>query len=179
MLKKIMKNEYRQKIDEVIKRLKDDKKALLIIICAVIGMVMILLSGGTGDSKKSAADNKAKSESAVVNEEKLQKLLSEIEGAGKVKVMITYEESEEEVFAFDKDEKLQSGEQNFKSDYIIIKNDEGETGLKLKTVYPEVRGVAVVCSGADNPVTKERIISVVSALFDISTKNISVVCAEK
>lgn len=178
MLKNRMKNEYRQKIDEVIKRLKDDKKAALIIFCTVIGMVMILLSGGTDDSQKVIADKSEGAESIVVSEERLQKLLSEIEGAGKVKVMITYEESAEEVFAFDKDEQIQSDEQNYKSDYIIIKNDEGETGLKLKTVYPEVRGVAVVCSGADNPVTKERIISVVSALFDISTKNISVVCAE-
>lgn len=178
MHKKTMKNEYKEKLFQITEKLKEDKKTTLIISFAVLGMVLIMLSGVSFESKKNTTDNDADSKTVVVNEEKLQELLSEIEGAGKVRVMITYETSAEEVFAFDKDESLQDDKQNFKSEYIIIENNEGETGLRLKTVYPEVKGVAVVCSGASNPVTKEQIISVVSALFDISTKNISVVNAE-
>ena len=113
--------------------------------------------------------------SQLKDEEKLQKLISEIEGAGRVKVMITLEASDENVFAYNRDESYRENEQKFSSDYILIKNDGEETGLKLKTVYPKVKGVAVVCDGAHNPITKEHIISVISALFDISTKNISVV----
>ena len=91
--------------------------------------------------------------------------------------MITYESGEESVFASDKEESFRNGEQKIKNDYIIVDGEKGETGLKIKSIYPEIKGVAVVCSGASDPVIKERIVSVVSALFDISTKNISIVSA--
>lgn len=172
-----MKNEYKEKFGSLLNKLKEDKKTALIIFAAVLGMLLILLSGTTDENSAEKVKDEEKIEIEQC-EEKLQKLLSSVEGAGRVKVMITYETSDENVFAYNKDESYRENEQKFSSDYILVKNDGNETGLKLKTVYPEVKGVAVVCDGANNPVTKEQIISVISALFDISTKNISVVSAE-
>ena len=172
-----MKNEYKEKFGSLLNKLKEDKKTALIIFAAVLGMLLILLSGTTEENSAEKVKDEEKIEIEQC-EEKLQKLLSSVEGAGRVKVMITYETSDENVFAYNKDESYRENEQKFSSDYILVKNGGNETGLKLKTVYPEVKGVAVVCDGANNPVTKEQIISVISALFDISTKNISVVSAE-
>lgn len=166
----------REKLTEFIVKLKKDKKTALIIFTAILGMLLILFSGTPAEKTKKASESKT--EEMIEWEEKLQKLLSSVEGAGRVRVMITYETSDEEVFAYNKDESFRENEEKFSSDYILVENNGSETGLKLKTVYPEVKGVAVVCDGADDPVTKEQIISVISALFDISTKNISVVSAE-
>ena len=165
-----------EKLTEFIVKLKKDKKTALIIFTAILGMLLILFSGTPTEKNEKASESKT--EEMIEWEEKLQKLLSSVEGAGRVKVMITYETSDEEVFAYNKDESFRENEEKFSSDYILVENNGSETGLKLKTVYPEVKGVAVVCDGADDPVTKEQIISVISALFDISTKNISVVSAE-
>ena len=172
-----MKSEYKEKLGGLLNKLKEDKKTALIIFAAVLGMLLIFLSGTSDENTTEKVKDEEKIEIEQC-EEKLQKLLSSVEGAGRVKVMITYETSDENVFAYNKDESYRENEQKFSSDYILVKNGGNETGLKLKTVYPEVKGVAVVCDGADNPVTKEQIISVISALFDISTKNISVVSAE-
>lgn len=170
-------SEYTEKLSLLVHRIKTDKKAMFIVASALIGMLLILFSG---DSKTGAENIEVeyKTEFTKECEEKLQKLISKIEGVGKVSVMITYESGEENVFASDKEESFRNGEQKIRNDYIIVDGDKGESGLKIKSVYPEVKGVAVVCSGASDPVVKERIISVVSALFNISTKNISVVCAE-
>lgn len=165
-----------EKLTEFIVKLKKDKKTALIIFSAILGMLLILFSGTPAEKTEKASESKT--EEMIEWEEKLQKLLSSVEGAGRVKVMITYETSDEEVFAYNKDESFRENEEKFSSDYILVENNGSETGLRLKTVYPEVKGVAVVCDGADDPVTKEQIISVISALFDISTKNISVVSAE-
>lgn len=165
-----------EKLTEFIVKLKKDKKTALIIFTAILGMLLILFSGTPAEKNEKASESKT--EEMIEWEEKLQKLLSSVEGAGRVKVMITYETSDEDVFAYNKDESFRENEEKFSSDYILVENNGSETGLKLKTVYPEVKGVAVVCDGADDPVTKEQIISVISALFDISTKNISVVSAE-
>jgi len=170
-------SDYSEKLSVLTDKIMKDKKALFIVAIAIVGMLLILFSGGS-KTETEIAKGEYESEFSKDYEEKLQRLISKIEGVGKVSVMITYESGEENVFASDKEESFRNGEQKIKNDYIIVDGDKGETGLKIKSVYPEIKGVAVVCSGASDPVIKERIISVVSALFDISTKNISVVSAE-
>ncbi len=170
-------SDYSEKLSVLTDKIMKDKKALLIVALAIIGMLLILFSGGS-KTETEISRGEPESEFSKDCEEKLQRLISKIEGVGKVSVMITYESGEENIFASDKEESFRNGEQKIKNDYIIVDGDNGETGLKIKSVYPEIKGVAVVCSGASDPIIKERIISVVSALFDISTKNISVVSAE-
>ena len=178
MLKKAMQNEQLKKLTEMFSRLKNDKKSMAIICAAIFGMLLIMLPGDS--EEKNVVSNEGAELTAEENyEEKLQKLLSEIEGTGKVRVMITYESGDEDVFAFNKDESYEKEDGRYSNDYVIIDGEKGETGLKLKTVYPKIKGVAVVCSGASDPVIKEQIVSLISALFDISTKNISVVCTGK
>lgn len=170
-------DEFSEKLSGLTCKIMKDKKTLLIVVFAIVGMLMIVFSGDYSADKE-YSETESVDNIASNYEEKLEKLISEIEGVGKVSVMITYESGEENVFASDKDESFRNGEQKFKNDYIIIDGENGETGLKIKSIYPEIKGVAVVCSGAHDSVIRERIISVVSALFDINTKNISVVSAE-
>lgn len=168
--------EFSEKLSALTEKIMKDKKTLFIVAFAIAGMLLILFSDDSKDIKELSVSETA-SEFTENYEEELQKLISKIEGAGRVSVMITYESGEESVFASDKEESFRNGEQKIKSDYIIVDGEKGETGLKIKSIYPEIKGVAVVCSGASDPVIKERIVSVVSALFDISTKNISIVSA--
>lgn len=168
--------EFSEKLSALTEKIMKDKKALFIVALAIAGMLLILFSDDSKDIKELSV-SETSSEFTENYEEELQKLISKIEGAGRVSVMITYESGEESVFASDKEESFRNGEQKIKNDYIIVDGENGETGLKIKSIYPEIKGVAVVCSGASDPVIKERIVSVVSALFDISTKNISIVSA--
>ena len=94
-------------------------------------------------------------------------------------MLIMYDASEEYIYAKDTEEDTKTENENerdinYKSRHIIIKEDGDESGLRIKEIYPEVRGVAVICEGGDNPVVKEQIISALKALFDINTNCISV-----
>ncbi len=163
-----------KQIKEIIERLKKDKKAVLILLLGLFGMLLILFSG----SNEKKPDYNRTNSNNVTREElqnELEDLLKYISGAGRVKVMITFKDEGERVFANDRDEKLKAEEKTIKNEHIIIDGTEGENGLLIKSIYPEVKGVAVAAEGADNPVIKEEIISVVSALFDINSNNISVV----
>ncbi len=166
-----------ESIRDILTKLKSDKKTMAILIVAIVGMLLIMLSEtGERDSKANEADNSSEyilSENELCEE--LENLIENINGAGKAKVMITFEASAETVYAADVQEKTtKDGEENITREYIIIDSSGGETGMKLKIISPEVKGVAVVCRGAKNPVIKEQIISAVSALFDISSNKISV-----
>ncbi len=164
-------------IREILAKVKGDKKTMAVLIVALAGMLLIMLSEtGENDNKDNTSDNNSQyvmSENELCQE--LENLIENINGAGKAKVMITFEASAETVYAADSQEKTtKDGEKDINSEYIIIDSSGGETGMKLKIISPEVKGVAVVCRGAKNSVIKEQIISLVSALFDISSNKISV-----
>lgn len=158
-----------------IDKIKADKKMLIIISAALIGVFLILFSG---NEKKTDNNEEAYLTSESIDKAEIERSVTElvesIRGAGKAKIMITYECDGETVFAKDTEEKNDSNETDMKNQYIIIDGENGETGLKVKNIYPRVMGVAVICEGGEDPVVKERIYSMISALFDINTNSISV-----
>ncbi|MFI3142140.1 MAG: hypothetical protein R3Y27_07550 [Clostridia bacterium] len=171
------------KFNLFIDKLKQDKKALSIVFIGLLGLFLITFSGFSSDDETQDAVIEVNSSSDVyiTNEElttQLVALLEQIDGAGTVSAMITFDSSEEYVYAYDYSEDYEqdddSSSTKYESQYIIINNDSNEDGLVIKSIYPTVRGVAIVCDGADNAVVKSRIISTVSALFDISQTKISV-----
>ena len=157
-------------------KLKVDKKALFIIGIGLFGMMLIMLS----DTDKDKIDTlSTDSTLSVCSENELARSVEEfigtIHGAGKTKVMITYECYEETVYIYDKDERIRNdGETDIANEHIILDTGEDEEGLKSKIIAPKIRGVAVVCQGGNDPVTKEMIITALSSLLDISSNKISV-----
>lgn len=158
-------------------KLTKDKKTQVILLIGFIGMFFVLISEIETEADineyESSVERSIYTESELAYE--VEKLIETIDGAGKTKVMITYKSYEETVYAYDKDEISNSeGEFDFRSEYIIVDGKDKEEGLKVKILLPEIKGIAVVCQGGENPVTKEQIISALSALFNISSNKISV-----
>lgn len=167
-------SKFRQGLDKNTK-IKIYVAALFLCLAAVV-LTSLKPFSSTKDETTKALDTKT--DCSQLNDQ-LAALIGKINGAGRVKVMITFDASDENVYAKDTDEEFENNEsspieQRMKSEYIIIKGSDGEEGLKIKNVYPTVRGVAVVCDGANDPNVKGQIVSVVSALFDINSTRISV-----
>lgn len=165
-----------EEIKKIILRIKSDKKAMLIIFIGLLGIILIMLSGSESE-KKTETDNN--NQQIILSERELacdvEKFIENIDGAGKSKVILTFDSFEETVYAIDKNESFsQNGNSDVENKYVIIDNDKGEGGMQLKIISPKIRGVAVLCKGGDNPIVKEQIITAISALFDISTNKISV-----
>lgn len=160
-----------ESFSKFIEKLKKDKKTMFIIFVGFVGMILILFSP---NSEKADVDNN-NSDHVNFNSDIIQSdvelMIESIKGAGKTKVYITYESDSEYVYAMNVDEKSNGSDLHYKSEYIIT---DDETGLILKVIYPKVRGVAIICEGGDDPFVKEKIYSVISALFDISINKISV-----
>lgn len=169
-------SEIKKSFSELIKRVCKDKKALFTVLAGLLGVLLILISEIPFSSAESK--NKDTYESGYMNkdlENEVEKLISQVKGAGKVSVMLTYESNEEHVFAKDTESKTQGQEESQMSQkHIIVDSSSGETGLIIKTVYPEIRGVAVVCTGGDDPQVKSEISALLSALFDIGSNRISI-----
>lgn len=168
--------ETKRWLADTFSRLKKDKKAFFTVIIGIVGMLLVLLSElplFSSDAPKETEESASYYNSSI--EADTEKLISKIKGVGKVSVMLTYESSQETVWAKDSDgRKQQDGKEDFNEKHIIVDARDGETGLAVKVVYPRVRGVAVVCTGGDDPTVKSEIKALLSALFDIGSNRISI-----
>ena len=95
---------YKTKIKEFYLKLKTIKNIEIIIAVIVIALIILLYSlisvNKKNDVKISSAVNEKQEMSLTAEvERKLTEVLSQIDGAGKVKVMITYSSSPEKIIA--------------------------------------------------------------------------------
>lgn len=162
--------------------LTGEKGRRLLILGAVAAMLLLLLStmsceGGTktvSDLREDAAEIER------TLERRITELVSAIDGAGEVSVMITLDTVSERVY--EKDRKLQSEEQGSGEDArrkdgveteVVFAGGSKEP-LQIGTVQPKVRGAAVVCSGASDPVIREKITLAVAGALDIGASKVYV-----
>lgn len=60
-----------------------------------------------------------------------------------------------------------------KQSYITVKtSDGGEQALIVTEIMPEIRGVAIVCSGGNDNITAEKIKNAVTAALNITSKRV-------
>ena len=121
---------------------------------------------------------------ATALEKRLVNMLSKMEGAGAVSVMVTIEANEEKVLAEDKsshsqrtEEKDQAGGTRItdsmqQTNDVVLQN--GNTPYVVKEYAPKIRGVFILAEGADDSMVKNQIIEAVSKLLDVPVHKISV-----
>ena len=101
---------------------------------------------------------------------RLEEMISSIQGAGKTKVMVTLDCSDENVYATEE----KSGDTSYENSVVIVENQDGESGVLIKVTQPKIRGVAVVCAGGASPTVRQSIIDTVTAVLDISSARVSI-----
>ena len=166
-----------------IKGLKIGKRNTVLVVLAAAVLVLLLLSESLADSQKQTAlksDTEAYAQQYIESTQKeLETLLESINGAGRVRVMLTLENCYENVYAkaYNQSESNQSDMQKSENteEYVIIKNGSNtEESLLIKVYEPKIKGVAVVAQGAGNATVKKAITQTVCALFNISSTRVSV-----
>ena len=142
--------------------------------------------GNTGKTVRGTSDGTDEEMYTTYLEDRLSRILSQIEGAGEVKVMITLKSSAEKVL--DKDtvteEDSQGGTRQSskasKKENTVYASDSDSTTQGSGSPYvskelsPEIEGVVVIADGGGNAVVKENISSAVQALFDIEPHKIRI-----
>lgn len=173
-------------IDKLKNKLKDKKSAGIIVVLGMLGILLIAFSDSFVSNKVSENNDKTLSSMQYVKylEEKITKTVSYINGAGKTRVMITLESSSEQKFVFNNsDEKNteKNGEQlktnnNTNTETVIIDGEGGyDEPLIEKTIEPKIRGVLVLCEGADNIELNEKITQAVKTALGISSNKVCVI----
>lgn len=151
-------------------------KTKLLVVVGIIGILLILLSEINFSSGSKKTEVTSTDYAAYVNglNSELCTLISSMDGVGECKVMITLKNTTESVYAKNTENSQNDSSYNENNEYVIYDGENGDSPILLKENFPEIEGVAVVCSGGDNVVVREKIMQCVSALFNISSNRISV-----
>ena len=166
---------------DIINKIKElAKKPFFLKAAVAAGLLMIILilvSDFKGEEEKERSDadvNVLSFTSAELyadeTEKRLCETLTEIEGVGKAKVMLTITSTEEYVYA----ESVKSGASQTENSYVIIDKGSQKEALVKKINNPAISGVVIVCEGGDDPKVCERIYNAVSTALNIPTNKIYV-----
>lgn len=172
---------------------KDKKKIYSLlslgVICAIA--LIVLPSFSKGDQREEEKNAKIDKQAEVSKENKndaieskLKNILSKIEGAGEIDVMITFESSEEIQPAFNSNsstEKTQEVDAQGGERTITTSNENktmitssSNNPIILKTNEAKIKGVIVVSSGASDPHVKETLYSAVQTALQVSGHQVEV-----
>ena len=105
---------------------------------------------------------------------KLEEILHQIHGVGRVQVMLTESAGAETVYQVDEDRTVSEDTQSVRLETVLISAGSDDRGL-VRTVTPPIYlGAIVVCQGGGDPAVRLAVVQAVSAVTGIGTDRISV-----
>lgn len=159
--------ELREKAGEKFRRLGGCRYVFLVI---ALGVILLVWPGETtGEEESESVQGEAFS--LAETEEKLEKVLGQIDGVGRVSVALSVKNGMEYVLARDSD--LDDGEE--RQETVILSAGSGVEKVVIEnTIYPTYQGALVVCQGGGDPEIRLAVVCAVAALTGLSTARITV-----
>lgn len=199
---------FKDKLKELVSKDKEEsgnnkkkiENLVFLIIVFIITIVIInYIWNGNKNSNKTITNsagkqlattqNKNQSNTSSTNtlEQRLEEILSNISGAGNVKVFINYSESSETVAMYNENSKTSITEETDTSGGIrkveetdsqkeIVYQENGSDKIPIvqKTIEPKIEGAIITAKGASNINIKTNIIQAVEAATGLATHKIQV-----
>lgn len=179
--------------DDIKEKLKKMCRKENLLVVGLVGAILIVASLPTGEKNKDVVKEveKVTVEKSEISdkesmERKLEEILGQVDGVGRVKVLITYKSSSEKIVLQDSEtdstteeetdgtQTRKSNEKNVREETVYDKTDAGETPYVIKEIEPEIEGVLVAAEGGGNSQTAKNISDAIMALFNIEAHKIKV-----
>lgn len=201
MLKEKINNLFTKKEGESNKRKMENLVVFLIILIITIIVINVIWNGDNKEDTKTTDDNKklatkeenyqediAKndiSEDSLSNN--LESILTNIDGVGKVQVMITYSETSKIIPIYNEESTEENTEEtdseggtrkvtqtDTKKEVIYEEKDGAKELITQSTTSPKIEGAIITAEGAGSVEVKTNIIQAVEAVTGLATHKIQV-----
>ena len=207
------KNKIKKEIKKIFaqKQLKNLIAVCIILAFVLLAMNVLIPSNKSLTSNKLSATNVEKkvnnnsvtkdTEELSQNDEKgyeekqkidLKNILKKMNGVGDVEVMMSFDNGEKKVPAYDTSAQKSTTEetdteggkrvnnQNTDSSKIVMTTSDGNNEPFILTTYkPKINGVIILAEGAENSKTKYEIEQAVSKLYNLSLDKVNVYSMKK
>ena len=147
--------------------IKEYRYAALILTA---GLILMLLPTGRKEERIQSAPLVMESEMNDL-EDRLGEILSSVQGAGRVKILLTQARGEQTVYQTNSQER----ENALTEDTVVVTaSDRSQQGLVCQRIPPKYQGAVIVCEGADKAVIRLALVEAVSKATGLSTDAITV-----
>lgn len=202
MIKEKLKNIFQKKEEDGNNKKKIENLVVFLVILIITLIVINVIWNGDKKEDKNIDSNKKLADTSIqnnndnnlVNEKTetnlttdLEEILSNINGVGKVKVMITYSETSSIVPVYNEESTMQNTEEtdseggsrkvsqtDTRKEVIYEENDGNKTLITQSVISPKIEGAIITAEGAVNPTVKSDIIQAVSAVTGLATHKVQV-----
>lgn len=201
----------KDKITKEIKKILAQKQLRnMIVVCIVLGFILIAMNVLL-PSSKNLSNNKLSSKATSENVDNteisnevdkknyeetqkadLKNILKKMNGVGDVEVMMSFENGEQKVPAYDKNTQKSTTEetdnqggkrvnnQDTDGTTIVMTTSDGNNEPFILTTYkPKINGVIILAEGAANSKIKYEIQQAVSKLYNLSLDKVNVYSMKK
>lgn len=153
------------------------------MVFILIGVLLVIIAMPTKETRKEQIGNETQYATDITVgtmgvetdykqelEMQLETILTQVEGVGEVKAMITFQTSNQKLIEKDQNS---SGE-GIEETTVYKEDDEGQYPYVYQEIYPVIEGVVITAQGGDNPVIIKNITEAVQALFEVESHKIKV-----
>lgn len=149
-----------------------DRTGKILFWVGIAGLVLIglteILPGK--DTAATTASEVTEMQVEAALEQRMTDLLTQVDGVGRCRVMVTLESGSRSVYATDSAVTASGNSQQV----LTVDTDTGPVGLLLTRIQPTVKGVAVVCDGGGDPAVCRRITQLIATTFHISERRVCI-----
>ena len=147
-------------------------KYKFVLLIIVLGIILMLIPTEEKQEKIPVLPSITGTEADM--EEKLENILGQIRGVGKVDVMITEQTGAETIYQADEDSAEGETNRSVKRKTVIVSGNGTQSGLVQTVTPPTYLGAIIVCQGGGSQSVKLAVANAVSAATGITLDRISV-----
>ena len=151
---------------------KVGKKFTPMLLVLVVGMILLVLPEEAQKPSRIEGNSQSQDFELEHFEEKLERILSQVEGAGETRVVLTLDTGVRRILA--QDQKRGTGGEESHQVVTIGKGSGEQEVVALQTMSPNFRGAMIVCPGGDDPQVRLKLIQAVTALTGLGADRIAV-----
>lgn len=147
-----------------------------ILLALMLGILLLAVGkGGFEPEERKLPQNPPAETTDRETEQRMAAILSAVEGAGQVDVMLTYRQSEEKTVAHN--ETREEGNETLRTERtaVLLEGENGATEPLVLTEHtPVAEGVVIVAQGADSPAVAAALHQAAQALLDVPAHKVAV-----
>ena len=145
-----------------------------VALVVLLGVLLMLLPTGKTEAQQPQRQETV-SEPRENLETRLEQILSQVSGAGNVRVLLTQERGETSVYQLDLQEVTDGDRREIRQDTVTVTgSDRQQEGLLTQVEAPRYRGAVGVCQGGDNPTVRLSVVEAVSGATGLPSNRITV-----
>lgn len=167
-----------EKLKQIFAKIKSVKNIEIIIGLVIIAVMIIIYSNVSAAKEKTDADSGGEATLTDNLETRLADILGEIEGAGEVKVMITYAGTGDKITAETTNTHTTTTNGSTSSTTTTTTTSSpvlsGSDVVILQEKMPEIKGVIVVAEGASDMKVKLKLMQATATVLGINANSIQI-----